>query len=224
MAERLGSIDRGNLSERVYSTLCDAIIKGRFQPGDRLKIRDVAEELGTSVTPVRDAILRLTHDDALVFHSPRDIRIPVLGLDRYLEIRSIRLRLESLAAENAALYATDDDISRLENLVKRNETALGDGDVTLGLELNQSFHFELAAIGRMPVLYGTLRKIWLQMGPLVADAYVEGGRAMIDHHYPVIEALRRHDREAAAAAIMQDILDGGHCILKRAEAVSARSG
>lgn len=218
MSEKLAAIDRDSLSERVYSTLCDALIKGRFQPGDRLKIRDLAKELGTSVTPVRDAILRLTHDDALVFHSPRDIRIPVLGLDRYLEIRSIRLRLESLAAENAATRASDDDLDRLTRLIERHETALAEANTPLGLELNQAFHFELSVIGRMPVLHGALRRVWLQMGPLVADSYVEGGRAMIDHHYPVLDALRRHDREAAAAAIMQDILEGGQSILKRVQA------
>jgi len=221
MSRKLGAIDRENLSERVHATLCDAIIKGKFQPGDRLKIRDIAVELGTSVTPVRDAILRLTHDDALVFHSPRDIRIPVLGLARYLEIREIRLRLESLAAENAAERATDADIDRLTDLVARNETALAQGDATTGLELNQAFHFELSVIGDLPVLYGILRRVWLQMGPLVADSYVAGGREMIDHHYPVLDAIRRHDREAASAAIMRDILDGGRCILESVKASDA---
>lgn len=218
MARKLDAVDRDNLSERVHSTLCDAIIKGKFQPGDRLKIRDIALELGTSVTPVRDAILRLTHDDALVFHSPRDIRIPILGLERYLEIRSIRLRLESLAAENAARRAAAEDVDRLADLIRRNETALAEGDTATGLELNQAFHFELSVIGRMPVLHGTLRRIWLQMGPLVAESYAGGGRAMIEHHYPVFEAIKRRDREAASAAIMRDILDGGLCILERIKA------
>ena len=55
----LKTLEHDNLSNTVYATLCDALIKGQFQPGDRLKIREIAEKLGTSVTPVRDAILRL---------------------------------------------------------------------------------------------------------------------------------------------------------------------
>lgn len=218
MSSKLGEIDRDNLSNRVYQTLCDAIIRGRFRPGDRLKIRDIAQDLGTSVTPVRDAILRLRHDDALMFHSPRDIRIPVIGMARYMEIRSIRLRLESLAAENAATRATPSDVERLTRLLERNEAALAEGNVPLGLELNQSFHFELSSIARMPVLFGTLRCIWLQMGPLVAGSYVRGGRSMIDHHYPVLDAVKHRDAEAAAAAIMKDIEDGGQCILDEVRA------
>jgi len=139
-----------------------------------------------------------------------------------VEARGIRLRLESLAAENAAERATNADIDRLADLVARNETALTEGDTATGLELNQTFHFELSVIGDMPVLYGILRRVWLQMGPLVADSYVAGGREMIDHHYPVLEAIRRHDREAASAAIMRDILDGGRCILERVKASGER--
>ncbi|MBB6210685.1 GntR family transcriptional regulator [Novispirillum itersonii] len=218
MTDGLPPIAYETLNTRVYSTLCDAIIKGQFKPGDRLKIRDLAQRLGTSVTPVRDAILRLTHDGALVFLSPRDIRIPVLGMDQYLEIRNIRLRLEALAAETAARKATPEDLDRLRTLITRNEQAIADGNIPLGLELNQAFHFELSVIARMPVLFNTLRRIWLQMGPLVAGAYGPGGRDMIDHHYPVLDALERRDPDAAATAIMQDILGGGQMILAQVRA------
>jgi len=212
MTNGLHTIEHENLSSKVYGALCDAIIKGQFQPGDRLKIRDLAQTLGTSVTPVRDAILRLTHDEALIFLSPRDIRIPMISRARYLEIRTIRLRLESLAAETAARLVTDSDLTRLQDLIARNEQALRSGNTALGLELNQAFHFELPTIAQMPVLYGTLRRLWLQMGPLVASAYTAGGRTMIDPHYPLLTALKNRD-PAAAAAIQADILSGGEHIL-----------
>src|SRR5690606_19178131 len=120
----------------------------KFQPGDRLKIRDISAKLGTSVTPVRDAILRLAHDDAIEFRSARDIRIPKLTRSRYLEIRSIRLKLEGLAAENAARVATPQDIDDLQAILRENEKAILDGDAIRGSELNQSFHFRLIEIAR----------------------------------------------------------------------------
>jgi DNA-binding GntR family transcriptional regulator len=216
----LSALEHDNLSSTVYATLCDALIKGRFQPGDRLKIRDIADQLGTSVTPVRDAILRLAHDEAIVFRSPRDIRIPRISKDRYLEIRSIRLRLESLAAETAAQLASKEDIEGLERLLVGNEKALAEGDRLQGTAFNQAFHFELPAIAKLPVLHGILRRIWLQMGPVIADSYTAGGRSMIDYHYPVIEALRRRDGQAAAAAIMNDITLGGQAILEHVQAAA----
>jgi DNA-binding GntR family transcriptional regulator len=215
MDVELKAIDHENLSRTVYLALCDAITKGQFRSGDRLKIRDIAAQLGTSVTPVRDAILRLAHDDAVVFRSARDIRIPHLSKARYLEIRSIRLKLEGLAAENAARLATAEDIAELEAIVKSNEEALARGDFIRGAELNQAFHFRIMQIAKMPVLSGVIQRIWLQMGPVIADAYLDGGRSMIEHHYPVIEALKRKDPDAAAATIMNDLIKGGQAVFDR---------
>ena len=209
------ALDHENLNSTVYGKLCDALIQGQFQPGDRLKIRDLAEQFGTSVTPIRDAILRLANDEAIIFRSPRDIRIPGMSESRYKEIRTIRIRLEGLAAETAAQLATSADIEALESILRENERAIADGDRLRGTELNQAFHFMLPKIAGLPVLNGILRRLWLQMGPHISDAYVYGGRAMIDYHYPVIEALKRHDSPAASMAIVDDILLGGKPILER---------
>ncbi|MBD9375074.1 GntR family transcriptional regulator [Rhizobium sp. ARZ01] len=211
------TLDHENLNSTVYGALCDALMQGRFQPGDRLKIRDLAEQFGTSVTPIRDAILRLANDEAIIFRSPRDIRIPAMSESRYFEIRAIRIKLEGLAAETAAQVATSADIEILERILRENEQAIEAGDRLKGTELNQAFHFMLPQIARLPVLNGILRRLWLQMGPLISDAYIPGGRAMIDHHYPVVEALKRHDSAAASMAIVDDILLGGKPLLNRIE-------
>ena len=215
------TLDHENLNSVVYGALCDALMQGRFQPGDRLKIRDLAEQFGTSVTPIRDAILRLANDEAITFRSPRDIRVAGLSETRYREIRAIRVRLEGLAAETAAQVATSADILALVLILRENEAAIAAGDRLKGTELNQAFHFMLPQIAALPVLNTILRRLWLQMGPHISDAYIAGGRAMIDHHYPVVEALKRHDPAAASMAIVDDILLGGKPILERIELSAA---
>jgi DNA-binding GntR family transcriptional regulator len=207
------TIDHSKLGEVVYQNIAEALIKGALRPGVRLKIRDLAQEMGTSVTPVRDAILRLVHEGALLLKSPRDIRVPVLRPDRYLEIRAIRLELEGLAAERAAAMADAADIERLEMLISNNERALSARDFARATEINQVFHFELANIAAMPILRGILHNLWLQMGPVISAAYGEGGRTMIEHHYDVLYAIRKHDAQAAKQAIRKDILCGGGVIL-----------
>ncbi|MBY6263691.1 GntR family transcriptional regulator [Azospirillum sp. 412522] len=211
----LALLEHDNLGSTIYQRLCDALMKGVFKPGDRLKIRDLAERLGTSVTPVRDAILRLVQDQALVLRSPRDIRVPQLTRAVYLEIRDIRVNLEGLTAGRAARNATPAHIVTLESLLKRNEEAMAAGETLLATELNQMFHFELATIADMPVLRDILRRLWLQMGPLIADVYVDAGRTMIDHHYPLMDAIRGRDGPAAAHAMQQDILHASGPILER---------
>lgn len=216
-------LEHDNLGSTIYQKLCEALMKGAFKPGDRLRIRDLAERLGTSVTPVRDAILRLVQDQALVLRSPRDIRVPLLTRAVYLEIRDIRVNLEGLAAERAAQRATPAQVRALDQLLLRNEEAIRAQDTPLATELNQMFHFALADIADMPVLRDIQRRLWLQMGPLIADVYGGAGRTMIDHHYPLMEAIRRHDGPAAARAIQADILLASGPILERIDAANARS-
>jgi DNA-binding GntR family transcriptional regulator len=214
----LAPIDHANLGDAVYATLCDSLIKGRFKPDDRLKIRDIAHQLHTSVTPVRDAILRLIQDEALVPRSPRDIRVPILDAATYIEIRDIRANLEGLAGEKAASLASPEDIAAVEEILRHNEAAIAARDFTRATELNQIFHFKVAAIAGMPVLQGILRRLWLQMGPVIAEIYETGGRGMIEHHYRLLDALRERDAAAAGAAMRDDILLGGRVILDRVEA------
>ncbi|MBB6013541.1 DNA-binding GntR family transcriptional regulator [Aquamicrobium lusatiense] len=216
----LAALEKENLGETVYNRLAEALMKGRFAPDARLTIRDLAQSLGTSVTPVRDAILRLIQDDALVQKSAREVRVPVITPDRYREIRMIRLKLEGLAARETALRAGPEDVARLRNLVERNEQALAACDWAAALELNQTFHFALADIAGLPLLRGILHRLWLQMGPLIAEAYQPGGRVMIDHHHELVKAVEAGDPDAAERAIESDIGDAGSIILDR---LTARS-
>ncbi len=211
----LEALEKENLGETVYGRLAEALMKGRFAPDARLTIRELAQSLGTSVTPVRDAILRLIQDEALVQKSAREVRVPVMTPERYREIRLIRLKLEGLAARETALRAGADDIRRLGDLVARNEKAIARKDWAEALELNQTFHFALADIAGLPLLRGILHRLWLQMGPLIAEAYEPGGRVMIDHHHALLRAVEAHDAAAAERAIASDIGDAADIILER---------
>jgi len=204
-----------NLGGAVYAELCERLVRGRFLPDDRLKIRELATSLGTSVTPVRDAVLRLVQDNALVMRSQRDIRVPRLTAEEYHEIRVIRMTLEGLAVEAAARHADAALIETLGDVIARTAEAIEQGDFTMAAELNQRFHFHLVEGARMPMLRRILQRLWLQMGPLIADANHTLGPQTIVHHEGIVAAIARGDGEAAAAAVRGDILAGGEPILQR---------
>ena len=75
MKPKLKPIESDHLWQRAYLELRTALADGRYHPGERVRLRDLAEELGTSVTPVREAVLQLVNDGALELRSPRDIRV-----------------------------------------------------------------------------------------------------------------------------------------------------
>jgi DNA-binding transcriptional MocR family regulator len=113
IAAAISAVGRQTLNDRVYRELKKSIMSGAFKPGSELKLRSVAEALGTSLMPVRDAMRRLMAERALEMRPSRTIAIPVLSADQFLEIRAIRLLLEGEAvtrAANIAKYVPDGDI------------------------------------------------------------------------------------------------------------------
>ena len=203
-----------SLGDDIYRRLSDSLVQGVLRPEERLKIRDIALQMGTSVTPVRDAVLRLVQERALYLRSPRDIRVRTVGMDEYLEVRELRVELEGAAAAAAAERATAADIRRLDRLVRDNARALRAGNKALTTELNQRFHFEIVRIAQMPVRADILRRLWLSMGPWISENYAMASPLMIDFHYAAVEAIRAGDPAGARAALRDDLVVGGGAIME----------
>jgi DNA-binding GntR family transcriptional regulator len=223
MSVKLGSLTTGNLGEQTYEVLVDALMKGMLHAGDRIRIAQVASQLGTSITPVRDAVLRLVNDEALVMRNARDIRVPSISATQYIEIRNIRMELEGLAAEQAARNATAEHISTLEKLLQDNDRAIRKRDHAAGTAANQAFHAQLAVIGEAPILRQVLRRLWMRAGPFISDAYRRGGRMLNEHHDEILEAIKAKDPQRARDAVRRDILEGSNAVLAVNEAKPVRS-
>ena len=204
-SQPLTATDKLNLGGAVYRRISDDLIKGRLRPNDKITIRGLADSFGVSSTPVRDAIMRLIQDGALEQRTARDVRVPIITVERYLEIARIRMELEGFVAAEAATMATEKDLAYLDNLLAKNERSIDRKNWALSTEHNQRFHFFLPEITKMPVLNALLGNLWLQMGPLIAGYYASGGRDMIDYHYKVVKALKNREPEAARRSIVADI-------------------
>ncbi|MFC3395524.1 GntR family transcriptional regulator [Brenneria rubrifaciens] len=209
----IGPINHRYLGSSVYSMLRDALIEGRFKPDDRLRIRELAAQVGTSVTPVRDAILQLSKEQALVLKTPRDIRVPQLTEDQFMEIRTLRLSLEGTGAELAARLIKPQDLERIEANTQQNRRAIEKNNLSDALRLNSEFHLLLAQAAQMPLLSQFIGSLWMRTGPLIAQAYAHFSVKMaIEHHCDVLDALRQRDAQAARRSIQEDILDGSEAM------------
>ncbi len=118
MSESL-AVEKENLRVRAYAVLRKALMTGKFQPGQKLLLKPLADELGISVTPVREALLQLVSERALVTDSSRSLFVPKLKVDCFREIRDLRIELEGRAAEAGARYAVPADIKELEEIQRR---------------------------------------------------------------------------------------------------------
>ena len=221
-------LNDGNLSARVYAALREALIAGDFGPGHRLVIHELAEQFGTSVTPVREACLRLTSERGLEVRSGRFFTVPELNLARYIEIRRIRAELEGLAAEMAATNVTSAAIVELSDIQARFEEARQNGNAQTAMELNRQFHFGVYRLSNTDILLSHIESLWVGMGPIL-KVYHEDIRTdyiSADEHVHLIEALKSRDGKRVRVALQRDIERGGEAIMEYLTALepAAKSG
>ena len=208
-------LEQGSLSARTYVALKDALIGGSFRPGQRLLMQELAVRFGTSVTPVREACMRIVAERGLEVRSGRFVTVPDLTVARYMEIRTIRMELEGLAAELAAKNVTPADVKAITDLQTRFETADHAHDSEASIRLNREFHFTVYGLSAMPMLISHIESLWISMGPILNVFYnqVENDYVGAEAHRDLIKALRAKDGKKARAAIVMDIVRGGQALL-----------
>lgn len=213
----LDPIGRQSLSAIAYDKLRKALMTGELQPGQRLSGRNLATRLGTSLTPVREALLQLVAEGTLEMEAGRSISVPVLTRSAYLELRDIRVSVEGLGAERAAAVITPAAIAKLAQVHERLTAAKAKGDFAAALRWNEAFHIGLATAAGMPRLLKVVEGLWSQSGPFLNYLFARSSVTVSEPHPHtlLLEALRRRDGAAAAAAIRRDILEGGANLLER---------
>jgi DNA-binding GntR family transcriptional regulator len=204
---RLQPQERESLRQRVYEELRRAVLAGHFAPGQRMTIRALAAELGTSPTPVRDALGRLHAERVLELRASGAAVMPVFTKGRLKHITAVRVALEGLAAAEAAANAKANDIAALEGTMKRLTALAGARDYTTYLELHRDFHFQLYRCSGNTLLVELIEDLWTQCGPVLAYVlpdYVQRGIGHAEHRNAV-DAISRADGVAARDAIVRDI-------------------
>lgn len=199
------------LNSRVYQAIREALLLGLFAPGEALTYRSVAATLETSTMPAREALGRLANEGALEWLPNRAYRVPLTTSSQLHEVLLLRLRLETLAAEHAALRVQPSQLGALAAAVDTLCTSESrQVDVSEYLAAHRSFHFGIYRLAEMPRLYHSIENLWLRVGPMFNAAhrhfdYSEENR----HHTDMFRAMELCDPRAAAVAIENDLTAAG---------------
>lgn len=191
------------LADQVYATLHQAIIHGDLPVGSQLKIRDLAEQVGTSVMPVREAIRRLEEAGLAVRQPHKGAVVKGLTLEELVQVYDVRTLLEGVAARAGAAHASTASCDRMQAELGAMRAALAEGRIADYLDHDEALLATLYAQGGNQVLVGIIRGLWRQ-----CRAYkMVGARsdspdddALWRHQVELLAAARAHDVEAAAAA------------------------
>jgi DNA-binding GntR family transcriptional regulator len=198
------------LTDRVFDTIHAAIMSGELPAGTQLKIRDLAEQVGTSVMPVREAIRRLEESGLAVREPHKGAVVKNLTMDELLQTYQVRILLEVEAARLGGAAVSDADCARMQQLCDQLERAVDDGDILAALNCDEALLTVLYVAGGNPVLLESIRGLWQR-----CRAYTIRGaqrasdlsdRSLWTFQARIVRAARSRDGDSAAAITRESML------------------
>lgn len=208
----LPEIPRGAVmttQEYAYFRLRNAIMVGALKPGTALTFRGLADQLSLSPTPIREALRRLSSENAIEVLGNRRLRVPPMNPGLFEELVQLRTTLEVHAATRAFPYISEMAIEGLTALDAQMDDALARRDLDALTRINQLFHKTLYALNPNQAAIPLIESVWLQLGPFQRQVIEHiDPVATEDHHKEMLSALRERDLPALCAAIEADVHDG----------------
>lgn len=199
---RYAAISRSVLSEQIKDRLLEAILDGRYQPGDRIVETRVAREFGTSQAPVREALRDLAALGLVEASAFRGARVRLPSASELIEAFVVRAHLESLGVSLALPRLTDDDLDELAQCLDDMRLAARAGDPYAEAKADAAFHGHLVAIAGNAVL----ERQWQLIEPF-SRTYITmvapgaDRQRIADLHQPILDALRSRDAAATTDAL-----------------------
>jgi DNA-binding GntR family transcriptional regulator len=193
------AVDRSLLRDDVYRRLRDAIVDGTFMPGEQLKDGELADWLGVSRTPVREALLRLGTSGLVVALPGRSTTVSAIDARAVRDARDVIAAMHELAVREMTGRLREDDVDSMRDANRRFAEAVASGDVDAALDADEELHrIPVAALGNH-----ALEAVLDQFDPLVRRAerlrFSRDGHSSVGLHEQLIELLAAGDAQRAAS-------------------------
>lgn len=202
--------------KKAYNKLFNEIIRGVYSPGEKISIRSVSAEMGTSITPVREALLKLEAQGAVSVSSTGVMSIPIRSIEEIEQLYSVRMLVEGQLAAEAAERISDVALKELRLLENKAQELQGT-ELGESVFLNEEFHMTVYREASNPVAMGIINHLWLQCGPLLPKVYAfhKVISETLSYKFPsetdhlrLIDCLAEKNPEGARQALVDDIQSG----------------
>lgn len=205
-------VPRDVLSDQAYSYLETEIFSGRWRPNTKVSLRSLAQTLGMSIQPVRDAVSRLVALSALESTVGRSVRVPQIDRGIADELWSMRLLLESEVASLAAERRSEEQLAALFDITDRMSRLDWPGNSEINIEQTLRWTRCLIDAANSPMLAETVLRLQLRYAPFLADCLNVGTLPSLEflkythfQQHELVLAIRRRDSISARHLRCADI-------------------
>ena len=206
-------IGRRVLREHVKEYLIDAIVRGDVKPGERIVETQVAQQLGVSQGPVREALRDLEIFGFVVSSPFRGTQVRQISTQDLLEIYPIRAALEGVAAHGAASRIDEPTLTKLADLIDVMRDAANKDDHRTVVEADGAFHRAIVEASGNRMLEHVWQTLRLSITTCVTHSVTHRSLHVIaERHVPLLDALRARDPERAEAAMRRHIEEASEWI------------
>lgn len=198
-----------SLADQIYERLRRDIITGLLEPDERIIELDIAERMGTSQGPVREALHRLERDGLVYRQARSSTRVTSATTDKILELFTIRSLIESFAIKRVAPIITTEQVQELEFLVEKMVRAGSQGDMFLLTESDMLFHRQICAWSGSSALQRAWDPLYGQIQRFVVQTHEQYFDSLTDlaaTHYPIIAALKAGQADVASRVIQEHVM------------------
>ncbi len=216
-----------SLSQKVYDLMRKRIIDGEMAADERLVIDRLAREMGVSIMPVREALVRLHAEKLLVFQQNYGYRVsPKPQAEDITQWMEARVMIEQAAAPLAASRISAAALAEMRSInaeIERRDFGVRADTLSVFVDLNQRFHDLLVAASGNPLIVSCYTH--LGYGPQLARELSGHGlddkASIVEEHARIIDALARGDARRAIEAVQLHIVDGLTRVRERVDATQA---
>ncbi len=195
------------LRDVVFNTLRDAILTGKLLPGERLMENQLAEKLGVSRTPVREALRMLELENLVELVPRKGAQVLDMTEKDIINILEIRRALEGLATSIACKKMSKDCLQQLKSMEADFERAVAEDDVDRFVDIDEEFHDMIFQATDNDKLIQMFRNLRIQLYRY-RMAQAKNDRSMatiVAHHRSILRALENHDSEEGTAVAQSHI-------------------
>lgn len=196
------------LRDVVFNTLRDAILTGKLVPGERLMENQLAEKLGVSRTPVREALRMLELENLVELVPRKGAQVLDMSEKDIVNILEVRSALEGLATSVACKKMTKEDLQQLKNMEVDFEKAVAENDVEHFVDIDEDFHDLIFAATENDKLINIFRNLRIQLYRYRMAQAKNNETSMstiVAHHRSIIRAIENHDGEEGASIAQSHI-------------------